>query len=131
MRETDGVDPQPLVQLQSDEDFLADCPARLAVDLLANSWTAVVVYALREGPKRPGRLQEEIGGISQKVLTQTLRRMERSGLVTRRRYLEAPPRVEYELTEPGRDLLVPIHALGEWAHRHAATVADALYDPSG
>lgn len=123
------MDPEPLVELQSEGDFLADCPARLAVDLLANSWTAVVVYALRQGPKRPGRLQDEIGGISQKVLTQTLRRMERSGLVVRRRYLEAPPRVEYELTEPGRDLLVPIYALGEWAHRHAATVAAALDDP--
>lgn len=128
MRKTERVDPEPLVELQSEGDFLADCPARLAVDLLANSWTAVVVYALREGPKRPGRLQEEIGGISQKVLTQALRRMERSGLVTRRRYLEAPPRVEYELTEAGRDLLVPIYALGEWAHRHAGTVVAALDD---
>jgi DNA-binding HxlR family transcriptional regulator len=123
-----SVQPQPIAELQSEVDFVADCPARLAVDLFASTWMPVVVYALREGPKRPGRLRAEIGGISQKVLTQTLRRMERSGLVSRMRYAEAPPRVEYELTEPGRDLLVPIYALGEWAYRHADTVVAALDD---
>lgn len=122
------MEPRPVAELQSEGDFLADCPARLAIDLIAGTWTSVVLYALRDGPKRPGRLQAEIGGISQKVLTQTLRRMERSGLVSRRRYAEAPPRVEYELTAPGRDLLIPIYALGEWAHRHADTVAAALDD---
>ncbi|WP_233358871.1 winged helix-turn-helix transcriptional regulator [Thermomonospora amylolytica] len=122
------MEPQRVAELQSEGDFLADCPARLAVDLFASTWMPVVVYALREGPKRPGQLQAAIGGISQKVLTQTLRRMERAGLVSRHRYAEAPPRVEYELTEPGRDLLVPIYALGEWAHRHADTVVTALGD---
>ncbi|MEV0346451.1 helix-turn-helix domain-containing protein [Nonomuraea sp. NPDC050680] len=108
-------------------DFVADCPARLAVDLFAHAWLPVVVFALKEGPMRPGRLRREIGGISQKVLTQTLRRMERCGLVERRRYAEAPPRVEYELTQAGKDLLVPIRALGDWAFRHADTVL-AAYD---
>ncbi|REE96297.1 winged helix-turn-helix transcriptional regulator [Thermomonospora umbrina] len=107
-------------------DFAADCPARLAVDLFASAWLPVVVFALRDGPMRPGRLRREIGGISQKVLTQTLRRMESYGLVERHRYAEAPPRVEYELTGAGRDLLVPIHALGQWAFRHADTVAAAM-----
>ncbi|MEO3753516.1 helix-turn-helix domain-containing protein [Streptomyces sp. B6B3] len=110
-------------------DFTADCPARLAVDLFASGWLPVVVFALREGPMRPGRLREQIGGISQKVLTQTLRRMERLGLVTRHRYAEAPPRVEYELTEPGRELLTPIYALGRWAYRHADTVLSTMTDP--
>ncbi|NJC71198.1 helix-turn-helix transcriptional regulator [Planosporangium thailandense] len=107
-------------------DFVADCPARLAVDLFASGWLPVVVYTLRAGPLRPGELRGRIGGISHKVLTQTLRRMEGYGLVQRRRYAEAPPRVEYELTPPGRDLLVPIYALGQWAHRHAETVLGAL-----
>ncbi|MQA81448.1 MAG: transcriptional regulator [Streptosporangiales bacterium] len=107
-------------------DFLADCPARVALDLFATRWTAVVVYALRDGPMRPGDLQAGIGGISHKVLTETLRRLERASLVRRRRYAEAPPRVEYELTEPGVELLEPIHALGGWAYRHADTVAAAL-----
>ncbi|HUR05000.1 MAG TPA: helix-turn-helix domain-containing protein [Nonomuraea sp.] len=110
-------------------DFIADCPARLAVDLFAHAWLPVVIFALKEGPMRPGRLRREIGGISQKVLTQTLRRMERCGLVERRCYAEAPPRVEYELTQAGKDLLVPIRALGDWAFRHADTVLTA-YDDS-
>jgi DNA-binding HxlR family transcriptional regulator len=110
-------------------DFIADCPARLAVDLFASAWLPVVVYTLRDGPMRPSQLRERIGGISQKVLTQTLRRMEHHSLVVRRRYPEAPPRVEYELTEPGRDLLVPIYALGHWAHLHADTVLATLDEP--
>lgn len=107
-------------------DFEADCPARLATDLFANTWLPVIVYMLRDGPMRPVDLRRAIGGISQKVLTQTLRRMEHMTLVTRRRYAEAPPRVEYELTEPGRDLLVPILALGVWADRHGAAVTAAM-----
>ncbi|RAS70460.1 HxlR family transcriptional regulator [Lentzea atacamensis] len=107
-------------------DFEADCPARIAVDLFGNSWLTVIVYTLRDGPMRPGELRATIGHISQKMLTQTLRRMENMALVERRRYAEAPPRVEYELTEAGRDLLVPIFALGEWADRHGDTVRTAM-----
>ncbi len=109
-------------------DFEADCPARLAVDLFGSSWLMVITYTLRDGPMRPGRLRGAIGGISQKMLTQTLRRMERLTLVERHRYREAPPRVEYELTAAGRDLLEPITALGEWVRRHGAAVIAAT-DP--
>ncbi|MFE3053818.1 winged helix-turn-helix transcriptional regulator [Nocardia sp. NPDC059239] len=105
----------------------SDCPARLAVDVFGNSWLTVIVYTLREGPMRPVELRRAIGGISQKMLTQTLRRMERMGLLARRRYAEAPPRVEYSLTPAGADLLIPIFALGEWADRHGDTVRTALY----
>ncbi|MDI2131398.1 winged helix-turn-helix transcriptional regulator [Yinghuangia seranimata] len=107
-------------------DFEADCPARLGTDLFANRWLPVVVYMLRDGPMRPGDLRVRIGGVSQKMLTQTLRRMEGMALVERRRYAEAPPRVEYGLTEAGRDLLVPILALGDWVDRHGAAVAAAM-----
>lgn len=99
--------------------FFADCQARVAADLLSGRWPMVVLYALSHGPARPGELREQIGGISQKVLTETLRRLEHNGLVHRRRYAEAPPRVEYSLTEPGEDLLVPIRALGDWAAAYA------------
>ncbi|MEU7142486.1 helix-turn-helix domain-containing protein [Nocardia sp. NPDC046473] len=81
----------------------SDCPARIGVDVFGNSWLPVVVYLLRDGPLRPSDLRAAIGGSSQKMLTQTLRRMERMTLIGRRRYAEAPPRVEYELTEAGRD----------------------------
>jgi DNA-binding HxlR family transcriptional regulator len=109
--------------------FEADCPARLAVDLFGNSWLTVIAYTLRDGPMRPSELRNAIGSISQKMLTQTLRRMERMTLVERRRYAEAPPRVEYELTDAGRDLLIPIFALGEWVDRHGAAVSAAILGP--
>ncbi|GLZ05339.1 HxlR family transcriptional regulator [Actinomadura sp. NBRC 104412] len=105
--------------------YIADCQARLGFDLLGGTWTSVVLYALRERPLRPGELRERIGGISHKVLTDTLRRLEHNGLVVRRRYAEAPPRVEYELTAPGRGLLEPIFALGRWAELYADDVLRA------
>ena len=110
-------------------DFEADCPARLAVDLFGNSWLTVIVYTLRDGPMRPSELRRTIGDISQKMLTQTLRRMQRMALVERRRYAEAPPRVDYRLTDAGRDLLIPILALGSWAERHGDAVRDAMFGP--
>ncbi|MEA3532509.1 helix-turn-helix domain-containing protein [Nocardia sp. CDC186] len=114
------------VDFASYGDFESDCPARMGVDIFGNSWLPVLVYLLREGPMRPGELRTAIGGISQKMLTQTLRRMERMALVRRHRYAEAPPRVEYELTEAGVDLLIPIYALGEWVDKHGAAVNEAL-----
>ncbi|GHJ99087.1 hypothetical protein SY2F82_08850 [Streptomyces sp. Y2F8-2] len=108
-----------------DQGFIADCRARLAFDLLANTWNPVVIWALREGPERPGRLRERIGGISPKVLTETLRRLEFNGLVERRARPGAPPRVDYGLTELGRSLLPPIEAFGAWAFEHGDEVMAA------
>ncbi|WP_242901302.1 winged helix-turn-helix transcriptional regulator [Actinomadura terrae] len=106
-------------------EFGADCQTRLALDVLAGTWTGVVLWTLRDGPLRPGEMQARIGGVRHKVLTGTLRRLEQNGLVTRRRYAEAPPRVEYELTGPGRGLLEPLSALGRWTERHADEVLAA------
>ncbi|SPT58316.1 helix-turn-helix transcriptional regulator [Actinomadura madurae] len=108
-----------------EHEFIADCRTRLGLDLLSGTWTGVVVWTLRHGPLRPSEIRERIGGISHKVLTGTLRHLERNGLVTRRRYAEAPPRVEYALTGPGRGLLEPLAALGRWTERHADEVLDA------
>lgn len=108
--------------------FLADCPARLTVELLADKWTAVVLYGLSQGPVRHGELAGLIGGISRKMLTQTLRRLESHGLVRRRSYAEAPPRVEYELTPLGATLIDPIHMLTEWARENGDAVLEA-HDP--
>ncbi|MCM6774859.1 helix-turn-helix transcriptional regulator [Nocardia sp. CDC159] len=107
-------------------DYVADCPARIGTDLFGNSWLPVIVYALRDRPMRPGELRASIGGISQKMLTTTLRRMQAMRLVERRRYAEAPPRVEYELTAAGKDLLEPLYALGAWVDRHGETVLAGL-----
>ncbi|MER5419444.1 winged helix-turn-helix transcriptional regulator [Streptosporangium roseum] len=111
--------------LEDPDVFLADCRARLAFDLIGNTWNAVVVWALRAGPRRPGELREHIGGISTKVLTETLRRLEYNGLVSRRAYSEAPPRVEYGLTDLGHSLVPLIGAFGEWAFDHGDDVLDA------
>ncbi|MGW1783620.1 winged helix-turn-helix transcriptional regulator [Streptomyces sp. NPDC002143] len=111
--------------MTTDQAFLADCRARLAFDLLSHTWNAVVLWALRGGPVRHGELRSHIGGISQKVLTQTLRRLEFNGLVARHAHGGAPPRVEYELTALGRTLLPAIDAVGAWAFEHGDDVLDA------
>ncbi|MFJ9606010.1 winged helix-turn-helix transcriptional regulator [Kitasatospora sp. NPDC101176] len=105
--------------------FLADCRARLAFDLLSNTWNAVLLWALRDGPARPVELRARIGGISSKVLTETLRRLEFNGLVERRPHPGGPPRVEYGLTGLGRTLLAPIDAFGAWAFEHGDEVMAA------
>lgn len=106
--------------------FLADCPARLAVEIIADKWSVVVLYALSRGSRRHGELVELIGGISRKVLTETLRQLTRHGLVSRQSYAEAPPRVEYSLTDLGRTLIQPIQDLSQWAETHGSAVLDAL-----
>jgi DNA-binding HxlR family transcriptional regulator len=112
--------------------FLADCPARLAVEIIADKWAVVVLYGLAGQPRRHGELAGLIGGISKKVLTHTLRRLESSGLVTRQAYAAAPPRVEYELTELGRTLIDPIRTLTRWAEANGEAILDAQdrYQPA-
>ncbi|MER6026232.1 helix-turn-helix domain-containing protein [Streptomyces sp. NPDC001851] len=119
-------------EVDEDEDdlggdpFAADCRARIAVEVLANRWDSVVIYVLGEsGPMRPRALLARIGGISPKVLNEALRRLEYNGLVGRRRYAEAPPRVDYALTEAGTALLIPIRALGAWAAAYGDEVLAA------
>ncbi|WP_237276848.1 winged helix-turn-helix transcriptional regulator [Streptomyces caniscabiei] len=94
---------------------------------IANKWTAMVVIALSADRTRMRfrDLRATVDGISSKVLTETLRDLERDGLVTRHMYAEMPPRVEYELTPLGRTLHAPIHALGLWAEEHMAEVLAA------
>jgi DNA-binding HxlR family transcriptional regulator len=105
--------------------FLADCPARLAIETIADKWSVVILYALSRGPRRHGELVELIGGISKKMLTQTLRRLERHGLVTRATFAEVPPRVEYDLTPLGRTLIDPIEMLARWAESNGAALLEA------
>ena len=106
--------------------FAADCRARIAFEVVSNRWDSVVVYILGEqGPMRPRTMLSRIGGISPKALNDALRRLEYNGLVERRRFAEAPPRVDYALTEAGTALLGPIRALGAWAADHADAVLAA------
>jgi DNA-binding HxlR family transcriptional regulator len=93
--------------------------------LVADTWSVVAVFALGEGPRRYSELHERIGGISKKMLTQTLRKLERNGLVERRRLRSAPPGVEYRLTELGATLLDPVRSLSRWAEQHTDELLDA------
>jgi DNA-binding HxlR family transcriptional regulator len=105
--------------------FLADCPARVAIEAIADKWSVVVLYGLSRGPRRHGELVDLIGGISKKMLTQTLRRLERRGLVVRHAHAEVPPRVEYELTALGETLMEPIATLTRWAERNGEALLEA------
>ncbi|MBD2898229.1 winged helix-turn-helix transcriptional regulator [Actinomadura nitritigenes] len=98
--------------------FLADCPARTTLALISDTWSVVVITALGRGPARYGELRGKIGGISNKMLTQTLRRLADNGLVERRELRTAPPGTEYRLTDLGRSLLGPVCALSRWAEEN-------------
>jgi DNA-binding HxlR family transcriptional regulator len=105
--------------------FRADCLSRQVLELIADQWTPLVIYALEEGTMRFGQLLKRISGISKKMLTQTLRALERNGLVQRVVYPVVPPVVEYSLTPLGQTLVEPIKALSVWAYGHLQEVAHA------
>ena len=96
------------------------CPSRLVLDRIADKWTALVIQILARGTMRYAQLQRAIGGISQKMLTQTLRSLERDGLVQRKVHPVIPPKVEYSLTRLGRTLIEPLHGLCRWSEKHLA-----------
>ncbi len=97
---------------------------------IGDKWTVLVVSMLGNGPMRFNELRREIGGVSQRMLTLTLRGLERDGLVTRTVYPTVPPRVDYELTRLGRTLLEPITAIAAWARANRMGIAEAraIYD---
>ncbi|MEE4023751.1 helix-turn-helix domain-containing protein [Gordonia sp. PKS22-38] len=94
--------------------YSATCPCRGMLDLLADKWSALIIGALQAGPMRFGELRTRLEGISPKVLTATLRRLEDNGILTRTVYPAVPLHVEYELTELGADASVPLEALRAW-----------------
>ncbi len=110
----------------SAEVYRGDCPTRAILDRIADKWTTLIIGILAQSrSRRFNELRRLIGGISQKMLTQTLRDLERDGLVKRTIFAEIPPRVEYELTTLGKTLCAPISALTKWAHDHIDEVKRA------
>jgi DNA-binding HxlR family transcriptional regulator len=107
------------------DPYAADCPSRQVLDRIGDKWTVLIVIALTDGPRRYTELAARIERVSQKMLTQTLRGLERDGMVTRTVHASVPPRVDYELTELGRSLLEPITALEQWAMSHIIDVVEA------
>jgi DNA-binding HxlR family transcriptional regulator len=97
-------------------------PVSDVLQQIGSKWTVFVIGHLSEGPRRFSELKRGIEGVSQKVLTATLRDLEKDGLVTRKVTPSIPPRVDYELTEMGRELREPLYAIGQWAHANRARV---------
>ena len=95
--------------------YSATCPTRHVLDQIADKWTTLIIGVLENGPQRFSAIQRAVDGVSQKMLTQTLRELERDGLVQRRVFAEVPPRVEYRLTPLGATLSAPIAAIRDWA----------------
>jgi DNA-binding HxlR family transcriptional regulator len=110
------------VTVEAWDPYQRDCPSRRLLDRIGDRWTVLVVGSLDAGPRRFSAIAAEVGGISQKMLTQTLRSLERDGFVTRTAYPVVPPHVEYELTELGRSLQGPLRDLEGWAVEHMDAV---------
>ncbi|WP_175717869.1 winged helix-turn-helix transcriptional regulator [Burkholderia anthina] len=98
--------------------FDVNCPANKLVSRIGDKWTLLIIYSLSQGVKRYSQLQDQVHGISPKMLTQTLRRLERDGIIVRTAHPEVPPRVEYRLSSLGVSLVEPLAALCVWAEDH-------------
>jgi DNA-binding HxlR family transcriptional regulator len=111
-------------------DFPARCEWREVLELIGDKWTVLILHALCRKQLRYSQIHREVDGISQKVLTATLRRLERDGLVKRTIYPVIPPRVEYEMTPLGYTVFDAVEALHNWATDHLADVqtARSAYD---
>jgi DNA-binding HxlR family transcriptional regulator len=102
-----------------------DCPGRQILDRIGDTWSVLILLALAGGARRYSQLAARIGGISPKMLTQTLRGLERDGMISRTVFAVVPPRVDYALTELGSSLLAPLGALETWAQAHISDVTSA------
>lgn len=118
------INPAP----QRGDAFDPECPTRVVLDRIGDKWTVLVIGSLDGGPLRFSALRARIGGVAPKVLTQTLRAMERDGLLTRTVHAQVPPRVDYELTPLGSSLTGPIATLTEWAETHVSRILAARDD---
>src|SRR5712672_2051150 len=98
---------------------------REVLNRVGDKWSVLIVGMLGDGSKRFSELRRSIDGISQRMLTLTLRGLERDGLITRTIFPTIPPRVDYELTDLGRGLAQPVQALGQWAYDHRTEIEDA------
>lgn len=105
-----------------------ECPIRNVVAQIGDKWSMLVMFALVDGPDRFNSLKSRIVGISQRMLTQTLRDLEREGYVSRTLYPEVPVRVEYELTPMGKSIVSPLYQLVAWAETHHEEIRQSRKD---
>jgi DNA-binding HxlR family transcriptional regulator len=113
------------IQMPVSLELEEDCPVREVLDRVGDKWSVLVMVLLGQRIHRFNELHRAIDGISQRMLTLTVRNLERDGLVKRTVYATVPPRVDYELTELGQTLLVPLEALSAWAKAHRCDIRSA------
>lgn len=119
--------PQPaLDRIANMGIFDTSCEGHQILEKIANKWTILIIYALTQGKKRYSDLKQQIVGVSPKMLVQTLRNLERCGLIERDVYPSVPPKVDYSLTSLGESLAEPLAVLGEWAYQHISDVNAAI-----
>ncbi|MCG8632850.1 MAG: helix-turn-helix transcriptional regulator [Desulfobacterales bacterium] len=106
------------------DPYGSECPSRTIIGMIGDKWSLLVLPLLSEGPKRNGELMKRVEGISQKMLTQTLKNLAKNKLVHRHDYQEVPPRVDYRLTDLGKSLVKIVYRLDQW-------VIDHYYDIKG
>ncbi|MEX3958759.1 winged helix-turn-helix transcriptional regulator [Trinickia sp. EG282A] len=112
--------------LEADDETRAECRALAQVlDRIGDKWTVLVVGILSGGPQRFTTILRTMGGVSHRMLTLTLRGLERDGLVTRTVYPSIPPKVEYELTDLGYSLIAPLKSLSSWGRENRLAIEDA------
>jgi len=107
------------------KEFRADCPCRSLFDQISDKWSMMILAVLADGPLRFNAIKRGLEGITQKALTQTLRRLERNGIIERRVIATSPVAVEYEITDLGRSLIEPLKALYYWTRDNMDAVDDA------
>ena len=105
--------------------FSSQCPSRRVLAVLAEKWSLLVLAQLAGGPMRTAEIRRRVDGVSEKMLIQTLRKLERYALVSRKSYPEVPPRVEYRLTPLGRSLARLAGLFGRWVERNVSTLLQA------
>jgi DNA-binding HxlR family transcriptional regulator len=108
--------------------FMADCPTRQLLDTLSDKWLTLILSKLIDGPRRYSELSRDIAGVSQKMLTQTLRTLQRDGLVERTVTPSVPVRVDYQLTAVGKDLAPLVHSIKHWAEANMDRIETARAD---
>jgi DNA-binding HxlR family transcriptional regulator len=107
------------------DHYQVGSPTRLALNVLAHKWTLLIVLALKRGPVRFTRLRSSVPGVTSQVLRDSLRELERDGIVVRQEFVAVPPHVEYSLTELGTSLCEPARAIRAWAERNGPAVIAA------
>ena len=115
----------PLTKIMAEYSDPSLCPVRNVLDQLGDKWSVLIITALAERPYRFGQLKREIGDISQRMLTQTLRDLQADGMIERTVYPTTPPSVEYKLSPMGHSFLVPLSAMVDWAFAHFPAIREA------